>query len=333
MTLDDALFSLATRERKALENSWAKIFADELFPKIEEEPFRVPYCENIGRPNIPINVVVGASIIKELLDYSDDDIVEGLMLDVRLQYALHTTSFKEQPLSDKSLQHFRKRCYNYEQETGNDLMHTCIASLSKEIARIMNISGRTRRMDSMMVDANIEKLSRLELVYPCVADLAIRLKRESVEGIPESLFHYAADNDFNQVFYYARNSDNAEKCLQLLADDDPLLVFCGRCYDDWKEYQFFARCISEQTVRKEGSRWLATYEDGTMNSILQNPSDPEAAFRSKAGEEHRGYVANLEESVGENGSVITDYQFEQNTHSDSQFLAATLSAMCHQKSR
>lgn len=197
----------------------------------------------------------------------------------------------------------------------------------------MNISGRTRRMDSMMVDANIEKLSRLELVYPCVADLAIRLKRESVEGIPESLFHYAADNDFNQVFYYARNSDNAEKCLQLLADDDPLLVFCGRCYDDWKEYQFFARCISEQTVRKEGSRWLATYEDGTMNSILQNPSDPEAAFRSKAGEEHRGYVANLEESVGENGSVITDYQFEQNTHSDSQFLAATLSAMCHQKSR
>jgi hypothetical protein len=54
--------------------------------------------------------------------------------------------------------------------------------------------------------------------------------------------------------------------------------------------------------------------------MLQNPSDPDATFRSKAGEEHRGYVANLEESVGENGSVITDYQFEQNTYSDSQFL-------------
>lgn len=63
------------------------------------------------------------------------------------------------------------------------------------------------------------------------------------------------------------------------------------------------------------------------SSILQNPSDPEATFRSKAGEEHRGYVANMEESVGENGSVITDYQFEQNTYSDSQFLADTLNAM------
>lgn len=328
MTLDDALFSLTARERKALEHSWAKIFADELFPKIEEEPFRVLYCENNGRPNTPINVIVGASIIKELLNYSDDDIVEGLMLDVRLQYALHTTSFEEQPLSDKSLQHFRKRCYQYEQETGNDLMHTCIVSLSKEIARVMKISGKTRRMDSMMIDTNIKKLSRLELIYTCMADLVIRLKRESVEGIPESLLHYADDNDFNQVFYYARNSDYAEKCLQLLTDADVLLAFCDGRYHDWKEYQLFTRCISEQTVREEGSRRLATHEDGTMDSsILQNPSDPEATFRSKAGKEHRGYVANLEECVGENGSVITEYQFEQNTYSDSQFLEDTLTAM------
>lgn len=34
------------------------------------------------------------------------------MLDVRFQYALHTTSFEELPLSDKSLQHFRKKLEN-----------------------------------------------------------------------------------------------------------------------------------------------------------------------------------------------------------------------------
>ena len=328
MTLDDALFSLTARERKTLENSWAKVFADELFPKIEEEPFRVLYCENNGRPNTPINVMAGASIIKELHDYSDDDIVEGLQLDIRLQYALHTTSFEEQPLSDKSLQNFRRRCYEYERETGIDLMHDCIVSLSKEIAKVMKISGKTRRMDSMMIDANIKKLSRLELIYTCMAGMVIRLKKESVEGMPESLLHYAEDNDFNQFFYYAKNSDYAEKCLQLLADADALSDFCGGRFNDWKEYQLFNRCICEQTVREKGGRRLATHEDGTMDSsILQNPSDPEATFRSKAGEEHRGYVANLEESVGENGSVITDYRFEQNTYSDSQFLADTLTAM------
>lgn len=93
---------------------------------------------------------------------SDDEIVEGLMLDVRLQYALHTTSFGEQPLSDKSLTRFRKRCYDYYNKTGTDLIHSCMVSLAREIAKVMKITGRTRRMDSMMIDANIKKLSRLE---------------------------------------------------------------------------------------------------------------------------------------------------------------------------
>lgn len=86
--------------------------------------------------------------------------------------------------------------------------------------------------------------------------------------------------------------------------------------------------MSEQTIVNDGTRRLATREDVTMNSsMLQNPSDPEAIFRSKAGEEHRGYVANFEEFVGENGSVINDYQFEQNTYSDSQFLHDSLERM------
>ena len=40
---------------------------------------------------------------------------------------------------------------------------------------------------------------------------------------------------------------------------------------------------------------MATKEDKTMTSKnLQNPSDPDATFRKKAGKEHRGYVANIE---------------------------------------
>lgn len=40
MTLDDSIFHLTARERKALDHSWAKVFADEIFPKIDEEPFQ-----------------------------------------------------------------------------------------------------------------------------------------------------------------------------------------------------------------------------------------------------------------------------------------------------
>ena len=91
------------------------------------------------------------------------------------------------------------------------------------------------------------------------------------------------------------------------------------------EYQLLVRCLSEQTIVEEASRRLRTKEDGGFHSgMLQNPSDPDATFRAKAGKEHQGYVANLEETVGKNGSVITDYQYEKNNYSDSQFLKDSL---------
>ena len=129
MSLDDSLMVLTARERNALEKSWAKIFADEIFPAINESRFSVLYSDKASRPNTPVNVIIGALIIKELFDYSDDEIVENLMLDLHLQYALHTTSFTEQPISDKTLSRFRKRCYDYETLHGVDLYRDCVKDL------------------------------------------------------------------------------------------------------------------------------------------------------------------------------------------------------------
>lgn len=100
---------------------------------------------------------------------------------------------------------------------------------------------------------------------------------------------------------------------------------CGSDYDNVTEYQLLVRCLSEQTVIEDAVRRLRTKEDGGFHSgMLQNPSDPDATYRTKAGKEHQGYVANLEETVGKNGTVITDYQYEQNNYSDSQFLKDSL---------
>ena len=177
ISFTDSFSGLTAREQKALEKSWAKVFADEIFPAIDEKRFSVLYSDKASRPNTPVNVIVGALIIKELFDYSDDEMVENLMLDFRIQYALHTTSFEEQPLSDKTLSRFRKRCYDYETLHNKDLYHACVKDLSASIAKLMGISGKVRRMDSMMIESNIRKLSRMELLYTCISKLALRYRR------------------------------------------------------------------------------------------------------------------------------------------------------------
>ena len=168
----------------------------------------------------------------------------------------------------------------------------------------------------------------------CIAKLAIYMNKINGSALPDDLKHYTDPNDFNKVIYHQRSTDADERIKQLLMDADKLLALCESGYNNSTEYDLFVRCLSEQTIVENENRRLRTKEDGGMNSaMMQNPSDPEATFRSKAGKEHRGYAANLEESVGANGSVVTEYQYEQNNHSDSQFIQEHLDQMDKQEER
>jgi len=274
ISMTDNLSALTTREQNALKNSWAKIFADEVFPSIDEKRFSVIYSEKDSRPNTPVNVIIGALIIKELFGYSDDDMVEGLMLDSRLQYALHTTSFEEQPLSDKTLSRFRKRCYEHETLHNVDLYRDCIKDLSGKIAKMMKINGNIKRMDSMMIEANIRLLSRMELIYTCISKLVSYLMKRTEPGITDILKVYANPNNYNQVFHHEKGVGMEERIQKLLTDSDQLLEICKTTYEDVTEYELFIRCLSEQTIVENGKRRLRTKEDATMDSSsLQNPSD------------------------------------------------------------
>lgn len=332
LSIFDRSLRLTERERKCLEKSWAKVFSDEIFPAIDEDRFRVLYSQTASRPNTPVNVIVGALIIKELFDLSDDEVVENLMLDIHYQYALHTTSFEEQPLSDKTLSRFRKRCYDYELATGIDLFHACIRDLNTKIAKMMGINSRIRRMDSLMIEANIRKLSRIGLLYSCVARLVQHIYKTGIEIDLTGLEHYNDPEDRNYVIYHSRNIDVDNRTLLIMQDADLLLSRCGEKAHDISEYQLLMRCLNEQTVVENGRRRLrAKKQESPSPASLQNPTDPEATFNSKSGKNHIGYIANIVEAVDRSGSVITDYQFEQNIYSDGRFLADYMESIGYQE--
>ena len=158
LTLTDSTLNLTQREKRFLEKSWAKTFAEKVFPAIDESIFSVLYSDKASRPNTPVNVIVGALILKEALGDTDDELMEALMFDVRYQYALHTTSFEEQPLSDRTLSRFRARVLAYETEHDVDLIHECVVKMAKEIAEFMDISPNMQRMDSLMIAASIKNV-------------------------------------------------------------------------------------------------------------------------------------------------------------------------------
>lgn len=321
MSFNNQLFGLTDREKRLLDRSWATLFADRIFPLIDEEKFSVLYSDKASRPNNPVNVIVGALVLKELRQQTDEELLDSILFDARYKRALHTENFKEQPVSDATFKRFRKRCLTYEMTHGVDLIHDCIKELSGEMAKLMNISGQIQRMDSMMVASNIKRLSRLELLYTCVSNFVTYLHKTEGDGKLSGLEHYYDPNDMNAVIYHKRLESEDDRIQTVLDDAKHLLEICNGGYDDVEQYQLLVRVIREQTVSENGRLRLRTKEDGGMNSsILQNPADPEATYREKAGKQNRGYAANVTESVGENGSIVSDYQFEQNIQSDTEFL-------------
>ena len=328
ISLFDKLAFLSKRKQKMIEKSWAQSFSDHIFTRINEHIFAPLYSEKTNsRPNAPINVVVGALILKDFTNLTDEEITEACEFDFRYQYALHTTSFEDQPVSERSLSRFRSRLAAYELTTGEDLLHQCFVEMAESMREYMEISPSIKRMDSMMIESNIRKMGRLELLYTCLSNLVKELHRDGKIEMLEGLEHYADPNDRNRVVYHDREIPQSERLQKVIDDATELLPKCADEYADSEDYQLLERAIREQTKEDDDGHNIPKGKgDGMDASSLQNPSDPDATYRIKAGKEHRGYSANITETVDKNGSVVTDYQYDVNTRSDVDYLRESLEA-------
>lgn len=322
LSLFDSLGFLSERKQRVLDKSWAKAFSDHIFSHIDEMIFAPLYSQKTNsRPNAPVNVIVGALILKEFNGLSDEEMLEECECDFRYQYALHTTSFENQPISDRTFSRFRERNAAYELVTGIDLIHTCMVSLAEDIRKFMDINPSIKRMDSMMIESNIRKMGRLELIYTCLSNLAKSIHRDGRDELLDGLFAYVDPNNRNRVVYYEKEIPQSERLQKVIDDAADLLPKCKADYEDTEDYQLLLRVITEQTKGDDkGGRVPKVKKDGMDSSVLQNPSDPDATYRTKANKQHRGYAANLTETVDEKGSVVTDYQYEVNSQSDASFI-------------
>ena len=65
--LDDRFTSQSERTQKIILRSWAKPFAEHIFPKINEQRFAPLYSDNSSsRPNTPVNILVSLMLIQEM---------------------------------------------------------------------------------------------------------------------------------------------------------------------------------------------------------------------------------------------------------------------------
>lgn len=320
LTLNDRFLQVNERTKKFVLNSWAKGFSEIIFPAINEERFSVLYSETQGsRPNNPVNAVIGSLMLKEMLALTDDELLASILCDVRFQYALHTTSFKEQPFSDRTFSRFRERLYRYELETGIDLLQEEMESLAKVFVDYLNIEPSMKRMDSVMVASSCKTMTRLEILYTCTANMIKAMHQTDESAVSRDLAHYLEAEDLNRTIYHRKSEDITARLQQVIDDATGLIAALGDDAFELPEYQLLRRVLMEQTESDPAGKPILKDKKSIAPDSLQNPSDPDATFRRKAGKKHKGYVGNIVETFDDQGAIITGYDYDINSHSDSQF--------------
>jgi hypothetical protein len=178
------------------------------------------------------------------------------MFDLRYQYALPTTNFQEQPVcvrtrtgrpvSKNSLTNFRAAVYSYNQEHGIDLIQEEIEAHAKAFSKLLNIEGKTIRMDSLMVSSSCRKLSRLEIIYSTVRRL---IKVIDQNRLAENFKPYLEEDHYNDTIYRSRDKDLNSKIKRVLKDGLKLYSLSRKNKEISKteEFKLLSRRLKEQT--------------------------------------------------------------------------------------
>jgi hypothetical protein len=153
--------------KKRLDKSWAPIFYEHVFCKIDEQPFAVLYSPDMGRTNFPVNILLSLELIKHTFDYTDETLLDQYNLNFQIMYALGMRTLGERYLADRTFYNFRRRVYQYtighlEEE---DLIFSQFESLAQSFCKAAGISTMQQRMDSTFVMSNIKLAGRLSLAF------------------------------------------------------------------------------------------------------------------------------------------------------------------------
>ena len=164
---------LTPKRRQLLENGWPGLFRKHILPSIPIDKVAKFFDATWGRPTKELYAMIGALILQQTLDLTDDETVRQYSLDTQWHFALNITEESDNAkyMSHKTLWNNRNIV------SSNHLEDEIFNAGTDKLAEVFKVNTDKQRIDSVHIKSNMRRLGRIGIFSQSIHKFIANLKR------------------------------------------------------------------------------------------------------------------------------------------------------------
>ena len=166
---------LTAKQIQNLDKTWAGTFREYFLPQLPIDKISSEYSHARGRPTNELYTVMGACILQQIFDLTDDDTRDMLSYNKQWHYALNNFDLEDQQVSLRSLWTMRQLLIK------KDLVQELFGSINQEIISTFKVDTNHQRLDSTLLTSNMARIGRVRILSRCIHKFITNLKRQYPE--------------------------------------------------------------------------------------------------------------------------------------------------------
>ena len=286
---------LGPKRRELLDQSWAGLFQKELLSELPVGKVASFFTDGFGRPTKELYTVLGALVLQQAHDLTDEETVNQVAFNTQWHYALNITEESDSAkyLCPKTVWNMRSIVVD------NGLDALLFDHITDKLAKVFKVNTDSQRVDSVHIKSNMRRLGRIGIVTSSINKFLVNLKRghqEHFDTVDTGIIERYLSEKSLQCFSMVKPSESA-KTLASVSADLFHLVEQFKDHPNIKamhSYKLLERVLKEQcTVSDDGRRVEVKRPKEIPSDSLQNPSDPDATY---SGHKGQGYQVQVMET-------------------------------------
>lgn len=324
---------LSPKRRQMLDAGWPGLFRQHILPTLPVDKIIKHFDSQVGRPSKELYAMLGALVLQQTFDLTDEDTVQQFSFNIQWHYALNITEDSDTAkyLSPKTLWNNRNTV------ACNNLEDIIFDNATKQLATAFNVDTEKQRIDSVHIKSNMRRLGRIGIFSECIHKFLVNLKRQHQDqfnSVNQKIVDTYLSKEALGCFSRVKPSESRKTLSQVSKDLFELVeqFKAMKPVVSMHSYKLLVRVLSEQCNLTEDAHSPVELKapKQIVSDSLQNPSDPDATY---SGHKGQGYQVQIMETYCDDPqqkpdsvNLITHVALEQAHRSDANALVPAIEA-------